>query len=129
MSDVKFLIEIATDRKLARLGDAYINFIFSLALSKVEGEPQGIKVSNNILAEACKRSGLRRLLPKRTQKAEMANAVEAIIAQAYLSNSVGIEESQHLVITAIPDQVRAAQELLSLALKRLGYGSGKSAIG
>ncbi len=77
------LKKILADKGLARLGDAYVNFIYSLALTDVGGEPTGAKVSDRILVEAAKISGLKRLLPKRTGRNDVANAVEALLVHAW----------------------------------------------
>lgn len=48
------LRQIMRDKQLASLGDAYVNFIYSLALTKIDDRPQAVKVSDRILAEAFK---------------------------------------------------------------------------
>jgi hypothetical protein len=41
-----------TDHGLASLGDSYVNFVYSLALSNRKREPEGTKAKRSILAEA-----------------------------------------------------------------------------
>jgi Na+-transporting NADH:ubiquinone oxidoreductase subunit NqrF len=53
------LTEVLTDHKLASLGDSFINFAYSLALSERRGTPEGKKVKGTLLAEALRRTGLR----------------------------------------------------------------------
>lgn len=54
--------EILLDKDLAGLGDSYVNFVYSLAMSKKCGRPTGAKVNNRILATAVDASGLRKFL-------------------------------------------------------------------
>ena len=93
----KSLREILTDHKLATLGDAYVNFIYSVALSNREGHPVGAKVSSYILAEALKKAGLRELLPRRTDRHSQADAAEALIVYAWIQNLMSIEEGVNLL--------------------------------
>ena len=62
MRDYDNLTQILTDRKLAQLGDAYINFVYSLALSQKKGKPSGAKVKGTALAEAMRKAGLEKAL-------------------------------------------------------------------
>lgn len=43
------LTEVLTDHKLASLGDSFINFAYSLALSERRGTPEGKKVKEPCL--------------------------------------------------------------------------------
>jgi len=54
--------EIVLDKDLAKLGDAYTNFAYSLFMSERGGKPAGGKVSSHVLSEAFRRAGLRSLL-------------------------------------------------------------------
>ena len=92
VSSYKGLHEILTDHKLAALGDAYVNFVYSLALSKKIGEPTGARVNSRILAEALRRAGLRNLLPQRTDRHKQADAAEALIVYAWIQGLMTIEE-------------------------------------
>jgi hypothetical protein len=87
------LTQILTDHKLAQLGDAYTNLIYSLAISKRNREPTGAKVKGSILATAIKKAGLRNYLPSRMTRHMMADAAEALIVYAWLNNHVTLEES------------------------------------
>ncbi len=97
ISKQKTLSEVLTDQKLAALGDAYVNFLFSLTLSKKRGEPVGARVDNNLLAVALRKAGLRELLPSRTNRHERANAVEALIVYAWIRNAMTIEETVNIL--------------------------------
>jgi len=112
------LRRIISDKGLARLGDAYINFIYSLALSEVEGTPTGVKVSDRVLAEAAKSSGLRSLLPKRTNRNDTANAVEALLVYAWRNKLMASEEAVN-ILNSHPDPKESFTHLLGLVLRRI----------
>jgi hypothetical protein len=86
------LAQILTDHDLASLGDAYVNFIYSLALSNRTGKPSGAKVKGSMLAEALRKAGLRKYLPSRMTKHMLADAAEALIVYAWLNGNVTLEE-------------------------------------
>ncbi len=69
------LTRILTDKGLAQFGDSLINFAYSLAITKTTGKPRGVKVQDKILAEAAVKAGLRRLLPRRVGRGEVANSL------------------------------------------------------
>lgn len=86
------LTEVLTDHKLAALGDAYINFAYSLALSMKRGQPYGAKVKGTVLAEAFKKAGLREHMPSRVSSHMMADAAEALIVYAWLYRYMPLDE-------------------------------------
>ncbi len=108
----KTLPEILTDHKLAALGDAYVNFLFSLAESEKKREPVGARVDNNLLALALRKAGLRELLPSRTDRHEQADAAEALIVYAWVRNSMTIEEG----VNILEQSEDVAEALCSLIL-------------
>jgi len=81
------------DHKLAALGDAYINFAYSLALSQNKGQPSGAKVRGSVLAEAFKKAGLRGRMPSRVSRHMLADAAEALTVYAWLHKHITLEES------------------------------------
>jgi hypothetical protein len=91
------LQQILTDERLAALGDAYLNFIYSLALSKTEGRPMGAKVDNRVLSKALKKAGFRGFLPRRTNRHTRADAAEALIVYAWVMSAVTIEEGVNIL--------------------------------
>ena len=113
------LQEVLRDRKLAALGDAYVNFVYSLALSKKKGEPAGGKVDNRILSDALRKTGLRGLLPKRIDRHEQANAVEALMVYAWIQKVVTIDEAFH-ILESHKTITAAFCLLLQEARKKLG---------
>jgi hypothetical protein len=86
------LQEIMLDKDLAKLGDAYVNFVYSLGLSLRLQRPAGAKVNNQILARAIKNAGLREMLPRRMDRHVQGNAAEALIAYAWLRKFLSLED-------------------------------------
>lgn len=111
------LLEVLSDRDLASLGDAYINFAYSLALSKVAGKPVGRKMNGYILSSALKKSGIRAMLPHRLSRHQQADAAEALMAYGWLSGAISIRETVDMLAREgeLIDNVSA---LLRLTLER-----------
>lgn len=93
VSQDRALRDVLGDQKLAALGDAYVNFLYSVALSIRKGEPTGKKVNNSLLAEAFRSAGLRKLLPSKIDRHKQADAAEALVAYVWLKGLMTIEES------------------------------------
>ena len=93
LQDYKTLSQVLTDKPLAALGDAYVNFVYSLALSRKAGKPRGKKVKGTPLAEAIREAGLRRFLPSRIDKHVLSDAAEALLVYAWLNDFITLEES------------------------------------
>lgn len=87
------LTEVLSDHQLASLGDSYVNFVYSLALSNQTGKPSGAKVKGTVLAEALRKAGIRGFLPSRMTKHMLADAAEALIVYGWLRNCLTIQES------------------------------------
>lgn len=93
----KSLSDILTDHDLAALGDAYVNLLFSLVLSKKTGKPTGRKVQSLPLAFALQKTGLRSCLGSRIDRHKQADASEALIVYGWLIGALSLEESFHIV--------------------------------
>jgi hypothetical protein len=93
LHDYKTLLQVLRDKPLAALGDAYVNFVYSLALSRKSGKPRGKKVKGTPLAEAIRETGLRRFLPSRIDRHVLSDAAEALLVYAWLNDAITIEES------------------------------------
>ena len=93
----KSLSEILMDHKLAKLGDAYVNFLYSLVLSKKNDEPTGIKVKGRLLAEAFKKADLRKFLPSRIDRHKQADAAEALIVYAWIRGYITLEQGLEIL--------------------------------
>lgn len=113
------LQEIMLDKNLAKLGDAYVNFVYSLALSLQIQKPTGAKVNNQILARAIKNSGLREVLPRRADRHVQGNAAEALIAYAWLRKFLSLEDCLRF-LGEDDNPEEAFAKLLREISKRLG---------
>lgn len=113
------LQEVLLDKDLAGLGDIYVNFVHSLALSKKLQRPTGAKVNNRILAEAVKKSGLRKMLPRRIDRHAQGNAAEALIVYAWLQEIMSFEDCLK-ILGGDDDPTDAFTQLLQEIWKRLG---------
>ena len=112
------LSEVLMDQKLAKLGDAYVNFLYSLALSNKKGEPTGTKVTGRLLADSFKKAGLRKFLPSRIDRHKQADAAEALIVYAWIRGSVTMEEGLE-IIEQNEDKIEAFRLLLLTAKRKL----------
>ena len=94
------LSEVLTDNNLAALGDALVNFIYSLALSLKEKRPVGRKLDNVKLASALRKAGLRKILPHRVDRHRQANAAEALIVYAWIMEALSLREILRIMSTS-----------------------------
>jgi hypothetical protein len=115
------LRRIMRDKELASLGDAFVNFVYSLALTKMSGKPQAVKVSDRILAEAFRLSGLRIHLGTRVSKKDFANASEAILAEAYQRKLITTEECVNVLSKNHNGLGAGLSELIKLAAERIAH--------
>lgn len=118
-SEKKELGSILADSDLAKLGDAYINFAYSLAASKQMRKPVNVRVPGRVMAEALKQSGLRKHLPNRVSRHDQGDAVEALIVYTWLHGIMSLEECV-AELSARADTVEAFTGLLKECTKRLG---------
>ena len=112
------LNQVLMDQKLASLGDAYVNFLYSLALSKKKGEPTGTKVKGRLLADAFKKAELRKFLPSRIDRHKKADAAEALIVYAWIRGSMTMEEGLK-ILEQNGDKVEMFSLLLLTAKRKL----------
>ena len=110
--------ELLLDKDLAGLGDSYVNFVYSLAMSQKCGHPTGAKVNNQILARAVEASGLRALLPHRVDRHMRGNAAEALLVFAWLQDT--LEMNACIKVLSEKEPVEAFTALLRQILNRLG---------
>lgn len=111
------MTQILTDKSLAALGDAYINFAYSLAISKKIKKPYGKKVKGTPLAEAIRKTGLREALPSRIDKHILSDAAEALLVYAWLNELTTLEEA--VEVLEKNDLESALIELLLKAKERI----------
>lgn len=113
------LSEILLDKELAKLGDAFVNFIFSLAVSNKRATPTNIRVPSNILAEALKKAGCRKHLPSRTDRHRQGDAVEALIIYSWLEGILSLEECVTILQQKADSPVEAFTNLITTIINRL----------
>ena len=94
------LARILTDKGLAQFGDSLLNFAYSLAVTKSTGKPRGFKIQDKVLAEAAVKAGLRKLLPRRVGRGEVANSLEALLGHSWLEKLVTLDE----VVSCLSDE-------------------------
>jgi Ribonuclease III len=86
------LVKVLTNTGLAQFGDSLLNFAYSIALTETLGRPRGIKVPDRILADAAAGAGLRKLLPRRVNRGDVANSIEALVGYAWLQKKITLDE-------------------------------------
>ncbi len=109
--------EVLLDNDLASLGDAYVNFVYSLYLSKKLGKPIGKKVESFPLAGAIQRAGLRRFLASRTDRHKQADAAEALLVYGWIVGAITLEESVRTLMEK-EEVEEAFSSLLETVVKR-----------
>lgn len=103
----------------AKLGDALVNFIYSVAKSIVSGIPTGIKVSDSILSEAYKGSLWYKTntLKISGKKSRIADAVEALILFFWVQEGLNLKELiEPLELQLEPNRLRHPKEEHSSAV-------------
>ena len=119
MNNEETLRQVMRNRQLASLGDAFVNFVYSLALTQANGKPQSVKVSDRILANAFKLSGLRQYLGTRISKKDLANASESLLVDAYQKKLVTVEECVR-ILREDPNGLQAGlSQLMKLTAERI----------
>jgi len=86
------LVRILMDKGLAQFGDSLLNFAYSFAVTRSTGTPRGFKVQDKVLAEAAVKAGLRKLLPRRVSRGEVANSIEALLGHSWLEKLLTLDE-------------------------------------
>ncbi len=108
-----------TPFELSRLGDPFVNFIYSLALSKTFQRPIGKKVSNSILMEALVKSGLRDAAGSRKRKEELGDFAEGLIFSAYSEGLMTLEEAVNILSAGLESKKSTLKEGSVEAFARL----------
>ncbi len=84
--------------ELSKLGDPFVNLIYSLALSRVYQRPMSKKVSNRILSEALSRSGLRNKAGSRMQREKLGDYAEGLIFSAFAHGKLSLEDAVETLV-------------------------------
>ena len=79
-------------------------------------------MSDRILAEALRRSGLRQELPHRTTRPDCANAVEALLVYGYLNKLVSLEETVEQIAAASDSPVDVFARLIRAVADKIEAG-------
>jgi Ribonuclease III len=111
--------KILTNPGLAQFGDSLLNFASSIALTETTGRPVGTKVQDKILADAAARAGLRKLLPRRVNRGDVANSLEALLGHVWLQKMITLEEIVAPLKTENLDPSKNFSVLADIALSRL----------
>ncbi|MBM5805316.1 MAG: hypothetical protein FJZ49_04550 [Candidatus Verstraetearchaeota archaeon] len=90
---------ILRDKDLARLGDSFVNLIYSTAKTKASGKPVGEKVPDRVLSQALEIAKLP--VQMRLTHGERGDAVEAVLAYAWMHNLLPLEEAVTILYTTI----------------------------
>ena len=122
LGEYKSLREVMTNHGLAALGDSFVNFLYSLALSIRHGEPKGGKVTGRTLSESLTKADLRRYLPSRIDRHARADAAEALIVYAWIKGVFSIRKAVE-TLSAHEDPCEGFAELLIKARKCLENSS------
>ena len=113
------LDKILTDTGLAQFGDSLLNFAYSIALTETNGQPRGTKVPDKILADAAAKAGLRKRLPRRVGRGDVANSLEALLGHVWLQKMITLEEIVSCLKTENLDPSKNFSTLVDLALSKL----------
>jgi hypothetical protein len=111
--------KILTNAGLAQFGDSLLNFAYSIALTETTGRPKGTKVQDRILADAAARAGLRKRLPKRVSRGDVANSLEALLGHVWLQKMITLEEIVLCLKTENLDPGKNFSILADVALAKL----------
>lgn len=90
---------ILRDKGLARLGDAFVNLIYSTAKTKAKGRAVGERVQDRVLSYALQIAKLP--VPKRLSHGERGDVVEAVLAYAWMHDMLPLEEAVTILFTTI----------------------------
>ena len=113
------LKDVLLDKSLAKIGDAFVNFVFSLAVSNKQASPTNVRVSSDILSEALKRTGHRKQLPSRSDRHQQGDAVEALIIYSWLEVGISLEECVAILQQKADIPVDAFTDLITTIIGRL----------
>ena len=86
------LKEILINKNLAKLGDPFVNFIYSLAKSCVLKRFDAWKVPDKVLAQALRDAEMRSIVSQKASSHDLGDAVEALLVHEWLFQKITIEE-------------------------------------
>ncbi|MBS7611162.1 hypothetical protein KEJ27_02960 [Candidatus Bathyarchaeota archaeon] len=116
---MKNVEDILRDKGLASFGDSLVNFLFSLTVTRSLGKPTGLRMDNKILAEAVRRSRLRSLIPRRTDRKAAGDYAEAIIAYAWLEGIMTTDGFIKMLMNDLDNPANAFKNIIEKILEDL----------
>lgn len=81
--------------------------------------PKGTKVEDTVLAEAAAKAGLRKHLPRRVGRGDVANSLEALLGHAWLKKLVSMDEMVSCLKASSLNPAEDFARLAELALSKL----------
>jgi hypothetical protein len=112
---------ILRDKDLARLGDSFVNLIYSTAKTRAKGKPVGEKVPDRVLSQALEIAKLP--VPMRLTHGERGDVVEAVLAYAWMHSMLPLEEAVTILYTTIArveyESISLEREMSARAFSRL----------
>lgn len=91
MEASEFVRMLANDKGLSRLGDSFVNLVYSSAKTRAGGKPFGGRVPDKVLSRSLLISGVR--VPPRLNHGERGDIVEGALAYAWSRNLISLEEA------------------------------------
>ncbi|MHA1130813.1 MAG: ribonuclease III family protein [Candidatus Helarchaeota archaeon] len=127
IKDFSNLKEILINKDLAKLGDTFLNFVYSLAKSGVLSKFDGWKIPDKVLAQALRDAEMRKYITQRASSHDLGDAVEALVVHEWLFQKITIEEItdilfSHLKTGDLSDRIkeaRAAVQAITALLLRI----------
>lgn len=86
---------LSKDKGLSRLGDSFVNLVYSSAKSRSSGRPFGGKVPDKILSRSLSMSGVK--VPHRLDHGERGDIVEGALAYAWTNDLLTLEEAVEIL--------------------------------
>ncbi|HMF34025.1 MAG TPA: ribonuclease III family protein [Candidatus Lokiarchaeia archaeon] len=111
LNGIKSLRTAARDKGLAQVGDTLVNFVYSVARSRVLGKCTGKRVSRTVLADALKAAELRDLAKTRADAHDLADTVEALVAYAWAAGALTIEEMVGILAVHLDESTLKMRDL------------------
>ncbi|NVM54746.1 MAG: hypothetical protein HWN66_13675 [Candidatus Helarchaeota archaeon] len=93
--------EILINKDLAKLGDPFVNFIYSLAKSCVLGKFNGWKVPDKVLAQALRDAEMRSIISQKASNHDLGDAVEALLIHEWLFENISIEQLTTILVNQL----------------------------
>ncbi|MHA1166282.1 MAG: ribonuclease III family protein [Candidatus Hodarchaeales archaeon] len=90
--DGPFPLSVLHNQGNAKLGDGFVNFLFSMAKSLCQERTTGLKVADSVLSEAYRQSSLSKHVKLKGNKDILGDKVEALLLWTWLSGYMDLME-------------------------------------